>query len=1671
MRPVHAIHPRLSLGIIALIGLLLTCWAPVHGQPGEILVDSAQVQIFGAENGDHLGRSSSGAGDINGDGSPDLIIGAPGAETDLDFDDSDDDDDEDELDGKAYLILGSGELPPEIDLADSNEGIVITILGPGEHASLGWSVSGAGDVNLDGFDDFIVGAPDAEHGPRDECGAAFLIFGSEALPMVINSTSLGAMGVTLIGPTKDAHAGYSVAGAGDFNNDGFADVLIGAPGADINSADESGITYLLLGGESLPQSIDLRHSSPHIVEFKGSGEEHHAGRAVSDIGDFNGDGIADIGITEPGDDHDEHGKAHLIFGNPTLPTSVSLADIGASGLQSMTLYGGGGINNLGRSISSAGDPNDDGFSDVLIGSGEGDDDDDDDEHEGSAFLILGSSSPPGGLSVTELAGAGTEFYNLSNHEALGHAVHHTLDITGDGQDDFLLGAPRYKAGGTRWGAAYRVPGGDSPLPASVDVNDLASYGGVRYRGVQNNGKNGNSVAGPGDVNGDQGFDLMIGSHRFSPYGRSHAGAARLFFGQPLFQPANFSCSAIGSSISINWDNGARYDYLELYRNGVLLEVLTPETNRYTENDLAPGIYQYELIGFRRGLHSTTASCDIEVLVPISDFQCSADADQVALSWTNGTLYSAVDVYRNGEQIATIPGTSESYVDNAVPVGLHTYSLIARSSNTETLAIDCSITVLAPPFDSACSSVAGAVDLSWSNGSVYQEITITRNGSFLASLPGDTTGFSDSVTPGTYTYEIQGIADDGRSVSAVASCTIVDPNAVIDLHCSAVAGEATLTWTNKDNYTSIEVEIVGVSGEVLPGDATSATIGGLAPGSYEICVTGVVGNGISAPSCCNLVIPIPITDLTCSATGYAVTLNWTNSEDYDQIEIFRDGIAIADIPGTMTSYTDAEVSSGPHTYSVVATIRKGTTAPVSCEIVVLDPPADLLCFTTAGVAEISWTNPSSYDVIELYRDDVLLEVLPGDTTSYSEGGLPPGVYLYELVGILGNSISDTAKCTPVVPTPVSNVGCTLQKGSNVMVTWAPAIEGDSLEILRGDELIATLSSEQTSYLDAGVPPGVYNYCVVVVIGLDRSEPTCCEIIVPFPPFDLTCIVNLGGGHLEWANGEPYDSISITRDGTQIADLPGGTTSFVDPDLEPGAHLYGVSGRIGTSVSTEVFCEVFAPYPPSNLECFLSAGTDAVLSWVNTEPSTAIEVYRDGALLVSLAPDATGYTDAGVPTGLHEYCVINRFGEKTSVATCCSILVPVPPTDMTCSVDLGIASISWTNGETYDSITLTRDGSILATLPGDATSYTEDLTGDPGPHSYSVTGTIGEFESASATCDVVVPSEATDLTCSLSGGVDATLSWTNTGVVETISVYRDGTLVGTLDATASEYVDAGIAPGTYEYCLIYSVGSSTGAEVCCQLVVPVPPSSLDCTSTGTGIELNWINGEAYDSVIVTRDGVTVAELSGDSTTFTDPFVPAGTYTYEVFGSLGGSISSAVNCSVTVLDPPANLVCTFFGQPINLSWDLTRVYDNVVIERNSSIIVTLDGTATSYQDLVPSSGTYTYCVYGQYSDGVSAAVDCTGTILDFVRGDANNDSNCDIADGVWILNWLFQSGPAPACFDAADWDDDGEIDVNDAISVFSMYLQDGPASGPTPPAPFPGGGMDPTDDMIDCQASAWP
>ncbi len=175
--------------------------------------------LNGANSGDESGTSVRAAGDINGDGIDDLIIGAPGATTVAAFA------------GKSYLVFGSNQgLPNPLNLStlNGNNGIVIN----GESVSdySGTSVSAAGDINGDGIDDLIIGAPDASPDVIYS-GASYVVFGDDqGLPNPLNLSAIdGSNGIVFNGVANYDGTGASVSAAGDINGDGIDDLIIGAP--------------------------------------------------------------------------------------------------------------------------------------------------------------------------------------------------------------------------------------------------------------------------------------------------------------------------------------------------------------------------------------------------------------------------------------------------------------------------------------------------------------------------------------------------------------------------------------------------------------------------------------------------------------------------------------------------------------------------------------------------------------------------------------------------------------------------------------------------------------------------------------------------------------------------------------------------------------------------------------------------------------------------------------------------------------------------------------------------------------------------------------------------------------------------------------------------------------------------------------------------------------------------------------------------------------------------------------------------------------------------------------------------------------------------------------------------------------------------------------------------
>ncbi len=746
------------------------------------------------------------------------------------------------------------------------------------------------------------------------------------------------------------------------------------------------------------------------------------------------------------------------------------------------------------------------------------------------------------------------------------------------------------------------------------------------------------------------------------------------------------------------------------------------------------------------------------------------------------------------------------------------------------------------------------------------------------------------------------------------------------------------------------------------------------------------------------------------------------------------------------------------------IGSGTSATTCCSARVLASPTAFSCAVVSGEVDIAWTNNDVYDTITLNRDGQLLAILSGSDSSYHDASAGAGPHSYDMTADAGAaSISDTVDCSVDVPSTPTDMACSAL-GSTASLSWTLPAPGETIALSRNGTVIAMLAGDATSHEDVGAPAGTHEYCIVNMIGNGTSATTCCSARVLAAPTGFACAAVAGEIDISWTNNDVYDTITLNRDGQPLAILAGSDSSYHDATAGAGAHSYDMTADAGAaSISDTVDCTIDVPSTPIDMQCS-ALGSTVSLSWTLPAPGTTVQISRDGAVIATLGGSASSYDDSGSPVGTHEYCVVNLIGTGTSAATCCSARVISAPTGFGCVATSGDVVLSWTNTDDYDTLSLTRDGALLALLPGTTNSFT-DPAQPHGSHTYQLTATLGaQSTSSTASCSEEVPSTPQNISCTLAGGSTVQLAWDLPAAGDFISLTRNGAPIGSLAGSDTSTTD-NPGPGTYEYCLVVNIGNGTGATTCCTIVVPQPMSGIACSTIGDGNTISWSNGEAYDLIQISRDGVLVGFVDGTEESYTDIPLGAGTYSYEVIATLAGSQTAPINCSVTILPAPINLACTFFGAPIHLDWENTATYSTIHIERNGVLISSIPGSATSTIDVVPAQGTYTYRIWAEHADGITTSTTCSGFVKTFLRGDANSDTHCDIADGIWVLNWLFVNGAEPTCFDSADFDDNGIVTIGDAMLMIFYYLHAEGTPLIPPAAPYPDAGLDPTDDVLDC------
>ncbi|WP_442938967.1 beta strand repeat-containing protein [Nostoc sp.] len=478
--------------------------------------------INGIKSGDYSGYSISSAGDVNSDGIDDLIIGAPFASPNGDSS------------GQSYVVFGkstgfNGTLNPS-NLNGAN-GFVINGIKSGD--ILGYSISSAGDVNSDGIDDLIIGAPGATpNGYRS--GQTYVVFGkSTGWSATLNLSNLnGANGFTINGIGAYDELGSSVSSAGDVNSDGIEDLIIGAPDASayFTVSEKSYVVF----GKSTGWSATLNLSNLNGANgfaINTINADDRLGSSVSSAGDVNSDGIDDLIIgapfADPNNSYTYSGQSYVVFGKSTgFNRTLNLSNL--NGANGFAINGINANDKSGYSVSSAGDVNSDGIDDLIIGTFDAGT-----NGSGQSYVVFGKSTGwSATLNLSNLNGAnGFTINGINANDKSGYSISSAGDVNSDGIDDLIIGAPFASPNGNIWtGQSYVVFGKSTGWSATLNLSNLNGANGFAINGIKSDDISGTSVSSAGDVNSDGIDDLIIGAPFTSPNGE-YSGQSYVLFGK------------------------------------------------------------------------------------------------------------------------------------------------------------------------------------------------------------------------------------------------------------------------------------------------------------------------------------------------------------------------------------------------------------------------------------------------------------------------------------------------------------------------------------------------------------------------------------------------------------------------------------------------------------------------------------------------------------------------------------------------------------------------------------------------------------------------------------------------------------------------------------------------------------------------------------------------------------------------------------------------------------------------------------------------------------------------------------------------------------------------------------------------------------------------------------
>ncbi len=604
-----------------------------------------------------------------------------------------------------------------------------------------------------------------------------------------------------------------------------------------------------------------------------------------------------------------------------------------------------------------------------------------------------------------------------------------------------------------------------------------------------------------------------------------------------------------------------------------------------------------------GVDGIDGVVDIEPdVIDDSALQCHIGNTGIFLEW-NIQFFAPIkgfEIYRNNELIASLEPSATQYMDREVGPGVHVYELVAvplpilPPNPIEPFGVNI-IDIVQPPravvgrckieYDRdpavRCSAEENKVKLEWGPILIrvaFDKFRIYRNGVPIATVPSDQLSYEDEVfSVGVHTYQVNIVALGGHEIE-VGKCRVEVDCFGLRVRISNL--NVHLDWRHlplpeiaSRFFTVIrDGELLGKTQELTFHDPVDE------PGEYVYQVFMDLGTG-GAPvriigSCIVNVVgnpepPQPVENLTCAVAIPAIDPGQDPNQNPDRIIGFP-------------------------------------------------------------FVSLNWENPQDYDRIIISRNKAIVARLDGDATHYNDRPLSGGLYIYSVIGVVGNQSSEPEQCEvevpPVIIPPPQELQCEyvrLRLNSNdpaavdfapeeidrgldavVLKWWNPILYG-AIIITRNGERIAAISGRSMIYRDFNPPKGEHVYGVIGVMPNDRaSVPAECKVVVsnePVPPIkNLRCVVSRAEADpthfsviLVWENGGEYDQILLFRNNELIEEIEGDAQKWRDFPPEPGVYTYTLVGVKDGERSERRRCQVVIEGPPDRNLLYFSNSPSPIL----------------------------------------------------------------------------------------------------------------------------------------------------------------------------------------------------------------------------------------------------------------------------------------------------------------------------------------------------------------------------------------------------------------------------------------------------------------------------------------------